>query len=72
MTRYYNSYQAYNKNIQMLYNNGTYHFKTDFGNGSIYPNYYHKNLFYSGQRIPVRKKPSYVALPLVNDKLFNI
>ena len=62
--QYYSSYQAYNKNIQMLFNNGIYHFQTDFGNGSCYNNkIYNKNIYYAGQQVPVLKKPPYFSLP---------
>ena len=62
--QYYSSYQAYNKNIQFLYNNGIYHFQSDFGNGSCYNNkIYNKNIYYAGQQVPVLKKPPYFSLP---------
>ena len=38
MNNYYTSYDSYNRNIQMMYNNGTYHFQTDFGHGYSYSN----------------------------------
>ena len=65
MNSYYSSYQAYNRNIQFLYNNGSsYHFQSDFGNGSCYNNkIYNKNIYYPGQQVPVDKKPPYFSLP---------
>ena len=63
MNSYYSSYQAFNKNIQMMYNNGAYHFDTDFGNGYGYQKSYQNKLYYAGQQVPVDKKPPYFSLP---------